>query len=188
MPIMRIDGIVAALSWLHGRGARGLCSDSRRLRPGDAFIAWPGHAHDARLQVNAALAAGALACIVEAQGVEQFAFEDKPTIAAVAGLKDISGVKVGGYSGEDSPGEKAGMQPGDASPIPATLLAARHLLYDTIYTSARTPLMRAADTAGARSANGLSMLLHQGALSFEHWFHRPAPLEVMRAALNGGAL
>ena len=80
-----------------------------------------------------------------------------------------------------------GMQPADASPIPAALLAARHLLYDTIYTAARTPLMRAADTAGARSANGLSMLLHQGALSFEHWFHRPAPLELMRAALSGGA-
>ena len=80
-----------------------------------------------------------------------------------------------------------GMQPDDLSPIPAALLASRHLLYDTIYTAARTPLMRAADTAGARSANGLSMLLHQGALSFEHWFHRPAPLEVMRAALTGGA-
>jgi len=37
----------------------------------------------------------------------------EPSDAAVAGLKDISGVKVGGYSGEDSPGEKAGMQPGD---------------------------------------------------------------------------
>ena len=80
-----------------------------------------------------------------------------------------------------------GMNPGDAPPIPAALLAARHLLYDTIYTAARTPLMRAADAAGARSANGLSMLLHQGALSFEHWFHQPALLEVMRAALSGGA-
>ena len=76
-----------------------------------------------------------------------------------------------------------GMRADDPSPIPAALLYARHLLYDTIYTSARTPLMRAADAAGARSANGLSMLLHQGALSFEHWFRRPAPLEVMRAAL-----
>ena len=76
-----------------------------------------------------------------------------------------------------------GMRADDPSPIPAALLSPRHLLYDTIYTAARTPLMRAADAAGARSANGLSMLLHQGALSFEHWFHRPAPLEVMRAAL-----
>ncbi|MCE9608785.1 MAG: shikimate dehydrogenase [Chthoniobacter sp.] len=77
-----------------------------------------------------------------------------------------------------------GMKPNDASPIPAAHLTARHLLYDTIYTAARTPLMRAADSAGARSANGLSMLLHQGALAFEHWFRRPAPLEVMRAALT----
>ena len=27
------------------------------------------------------------------------------------------------------------------------------------------------------------MLLHQGALSFEHWFHRPAPVDIMRASL-----
>ena len=78
-----------------------------------------------------------------------------------------------------------GMKPDDASPIPTALLAPRHLLFDTIYTAARTPLMLAADAAGARSANGLSMLLHQGALSFEHWFHRPAPLEIMRGALVG---
>jgi shikimate dehydrogenase len=76
-----------------------------------------------------------------------------------------------------------GMQPGDASPIPAPLLSSRHLLYDTIYTAGQTPLMIAAAAAGARSANGLSMLLHQGALSFEIWFQQPAPLEVMRAAL-----
>jgi shikimate dehydrogenase len=76
-----------------------------------------------------------------------------------------------------------GMKPDDPSPIPASLIAPRHLLFDTIYTAERTPLMRAADAAGARSANGLSMLLYQGAVSFEIWFQRPAPLEVMRKAL-----
>ena len=76
-----------------------------------------------------------------------------------------------------------GMKPGESSPIPAELLAARHLIYDTIYTAARTPLLQAGDAAAARGANGLSMLLHQGALSFEIWFQRPAPLETMRAAL-----
>ena len=76
-----------------------------------------------------------------------------------------------------------GMQPDDPSPIPAALLASRHLLYDTIYTAHRTPLMRAADAVGAHSANGLAMLLHQGALAFEQWFQRPAPLDLMRAAL-----
>jgi shikimate dehydrogenase len=78
-----------------------------------------------------------------------------------------------------------GMKTDDPSPLPASMLAARHLVYDTIYVGHRTPLLRAADEAGARGANGLAMLLHQGALSFERWFSRPAPLEVMRAGLLG---
>ena len=78
-----------------------------------------------------------------------------------------------------------GMKAGEASPVPAELLSARHLIYDTIYTAARTPLLLAGDAVGARGANGLSMLLHQGALSFEIWFQRPAPVEIMRAALMG---
>jgi len=69
------------------------------------------------------------------------------------------------------------------SPIPAALLRPSHLVYDTVYTAGRTPLLLAAEEAGARASNGLSMLLHQGALSFEIWFSRPAPLEVMRNAL-----
>ena len=76
-----------------------------------------------------------------------------------------------------------GMKPDDPSPISASLIAPRHLLFDTIYTAQRTPLVRAADAAGARSTNGLSMLLYQGAISFEIWFQRPAPLEVMRETL-----
>ncbi len=76
-----------------------------------------------------------------------------------------------------------GMKSDEPSPIPADLLASRHLIYDTIYTAARTPLLIAGDAVGARGANGLTMLLHQGALSFEIWFQRPAPIEVMRAAL-----
>lgn len=76
-----------------------------------------------------------------------------------------------------------GMKPEDPSPIPTTLLRPRHLIYDTIYTANHTALMHAADAAGALSANGLSMLLYQGALSFQMWFQRPAPIEVMRTAL-----
>ncbi len=79
-----------------------------------------------------------------------------------------------------------GMKPDEPSPIPADLLASRHLLFDTIYTAARTPLLRAGDAVGARGANGLAMLLHQGALSFEIWFQRSAPIETMRAALIAG--
>ncbi len=76
-----------------------------------------------------------------------------------------------------------GMKAGDSSPIPKKLLSSHHLLYDTIYVGHRTPLLAAGDAMGAHGANGHAMLLHQGALSFERWFHQPAPLEVMRQAL-----
>jgi len=69
------------------------------------------------------------------------------------------------------------------SPIPGSLLRPHHLVYDTVYTAGRTPLLLAADESGARGSDGLSMLLYQGALSFEIWFGKPAPLEVMRGAL-----
>ena len=77
-----------------------------------------------------------------------------------------------------------GMKAEDKSPIRAALMEPRHLVYDTIYVAHRTPLLVAADKAKATGANGLPMLLHQGALSFERWFQREAPVEVMRAALN----
>src|SRR2546430_332775 len=76
-----------------------------------------------------------------------------------------------------------GLNRGDPSPIPSRLLAPHVMVYDTIYSDKRTPLVAAAIEAGARAANGLSMLLHQGALAFEIWFQREAPLEVMRKAL-----
>jgi shikimate dehydrogenase len=57
------------------------------------------------------------------------------------------------------------------------------MVYDTVYRVGRTALVQAAAEAGARAANGLSMLLYQGARSFEIWFKREAPLDVMRAAI-----
>ena len=76
-----------------------------------------------------------------------------------------------------------GMNPSDSTPIPARLLAPHLMVFDSVYGAQPTPLVRAAREAGARAANGLSMLLHQGALAFETWFGREAPLDVMRAAL-----
>ncbi len=76
-----------------------------------------------------------------------------------------------------------GMRSTDVSPLSSALLQPHLMIYDTIYTASRTKLMIAAADAGARSANGLSMLLHQGALAFEIWFDREAPLAEMRAAL-----
>ena len=77
-----------------------------------------------------------------------------------------------------------GLHRSDSSPIPSRLLAPHLMIYDTIYSEQRTPFVSAAIGAGARAANGLSMLLYQGALAFELWFEREAPINAMRAALS----
>jgi shikimate dehydrogenase len=59
------------------------------------------------------------------------------------------------------------------------------MVFDMVYRAAgTTPLIEAARAAGAKHVDGMSLLLHQGAISFEHWFNRPAPLEVMREGLK----
>lgn len=77
-----------------------------------------------------------------------------------------------------------GMNPSDPVPIPARLLAPHHIVFDCAYGPSKTAFVRAADEAGTRSANGLSMLLHQGALSFSIWFNREPPIEAMRSAIT----
>src|SRR3989449_7349548 len=72
-----------------------------------------------------------------------------------------------------------GMNPSDPTPIPARLLAPHHMVFDAVYGPSKTSLLRAADEAGARGVNGLTMLLHQGALCFSIWFDREAPIDAM---------
>jgi shikimate dehydrogenase len=76
-----------------------------------------------------------------------------------------------------------GLNRSDPSPIPARLLAPHLMIYDAVYSESRTAFVSAAVEAGARAANGLTMLVHQGALAFEIWFEREAPVEVMRGGL-----
>ena len=77
-----------------------------------------------------------------------------------------------------------GMKRSDSSPVPASALAPHLMVYDTVYAAGRTALLVAAAEAGARGANGLSMLLHQGTLSFETWLDREAPVAAMQRALS----
>ena len=70
----------------------------------------------------------------------------------------------------------------DASPLPSSHIPAGALVYDLVYNPPETPLMRAAAAAGARAFGGLSMLVYQGAVGFETWLSRPAPVQAMFAA------
>lgn len=106
--MMRVAGVrrltdgPAAVAWLRARGAIGLSTDSRQLKPGQAFIAWPGGVHDGRHHVSAALACGACACLVEAAGVERFDWNLDDRVAAVPGLKAMTGVVADAFYGHPS--------------------------------------------------------------------------------------
>ena len=69
----------------------------------------------------------------------------------------------------------------DISPIPAEVLHDDLLVLDLIY--ARTRLLRDAEAAGATTADGELMLLHQGAAAFTLWTGQAAPLELMQVKL-----
>jgi shikimate dehydrogenase len=77
-----------------------------------------------------------------------------------------------------------GLSPGETLGLGREVFSPKLFVYDTIYRPAETELLRAASDAGAKVAGGLSMLLHQGAKSFELWTKRKAPAAVMRRALQ----
>ena len=79
----------------------------------------------------------------------------------------------------------AGMEGGGAEAVlirdPAEAAPAA-LIVDIVYAPAETPLLRAARAAARPTLGGLPMLVHQGALAFERWTGRAAPLDAMREA------
>jgi len=77
-----------------------------------------------------------------------------------------------------------GLRPDDQLLFDPALIHPSTLVYDTIYNPPQTRLLIEAKQNGChKTANGLTMLLHQGARAFELWFNRPAPLELMRKEL-----
>ena len=79
-----------------------------------------------------------------------------------------------------------GMKAEDEPPFDTSLIDKHFLIYDMVYkpSGQSTRLIAEAKAIGAQTCDGLALLLHQGAISFEHWFQRPAPLDVMRKALE----
>ena len=79
-----------------------------------------------------------------------------------------------------------GLKPDDPSPLDEKQFAIQHAgaVYDMIYRPAETAFLKAAKIAGCRTANGLGMLLYQGAKALELWTGQTAPVEIMRRALE----
>ena len=74
-----------------------------------------------------------------------------------------------------------GLEPGELPVRPAEW----RTVVDLTYREGETRLVRDARAGGARTIDGLEILVRQGALSFERWTGRRAPLDAMRAAVRG---
>jgi len=72
----------------------------------------------------------------------------------------------------------------EAHPVPLDALAPDGALLDLVYRPGVTAWVRAARAEGRRAADGLDMLIEQGALAFERWFGVTPDREAMRAALR----
>ncbi len=67
-------------------------------------------------------------------------------------------------------------------PLSADSLGQYACVVDFVYRAGGTPLVQEAQRRGSRTIDGLEILVAQGALSFEGWTGRAAPLDVMRQA------
>jgi shikimate dehydrogenase len=76
-----------------------------------------------------------------------------------------------------------GLKAIDPLPIPRHLIRKEQLICDLVYNPLRTPLLKAARSAGADTLSGIGMLLYQGVIAFEIWTGGKAPVNVMKAAL-----
>jgi len=68
-------------------------------------------------------------------------------------------------------------------PVPVAWLKAPRL-YDLIYNPAETPLMARARARGIEARGGIDMFIRQGAEQFRLFTGRPAPVDVMRRAVD----
>ena len=81
-----------AAQWLREKVTGQLHIDSRKVKQGDGFFAWPGLTQDARQYVAQALSQGASVCLVEAKGIEQFPWMNEETrVGVYTDLKQACG-------------------------------------------------------------------------------------------------
>lgn len=151
------------------------------------------------LLVGAGGAARGIAFALREAGADRLAISNR-TAARAEALVGAVGAEAVPFDAPPAPYDcvvnctSAGMHGSGAEnalPCDPVAAAPATLIVDIVYAPEETPLLRAAREAGLPVLGGLPMLIHQGALAFELWTGRPAPLEAMReaarAALAGGS-
>ncbi|SVC21513.1 uncharacterized protein METZ01_LOCUS274367, partial [marine metagenome] len=79
---------------------------------------------------------------------------------------------------------RVGLNPDDPAPIDFEILDRAGAAMDLVYGKHQTSFVNAAERLGIRATDGMEMLVQQGAVSFESWGSKPAPIELMRDAVR----
>jgi shikimate dehydrogenase len=74
------------------------------------------------------------------------------------------------------------------TPVPAKCLHPGLVVMDIVYNPLRTRLLQEAAAAGCVTIDGLAMFIRQGARQFELWTGLPAPVDIMRMAVEAELL
>jgi shikimate dehydrogenase len=82
----------------------------------------------------------------------------------------------------------AGLQPGEPPPFDLRVWPRPGSVYDMVYNPPQTPLLAEAARLGIPGANGLSMLVHQGARALGLWTGAAVPTAEMRRAATTALL
>lgn len=77
-----------------------------------------------------------------------------------------------------------GMNPDDPSLLDKDAFHSGQMIFDLVYMYPQTAFMKVAEAAGAKIANGLDMLLYQGARAFTIWTGKEPDVDAMRIALQ----
>ena len=78
-----------------------------------------------------------------------------------------------------------GMSPDvEGTPLTRERLRPGLVVMDMVYNPLRTRFLQEAEAAGCTVVDGLAMFVHQGARQFELWTGMPAPIEIMRLAVE----
>ena len=104
----------------------------------------------------------------------------------------VSGARSASWDSRSNVAQKADLivnatpvgRDGAATPLESDSVRKGQIVVDLIYHPEATELIRNAAERGARTFNGMGMLLHQAALAFEAWTGTPAPFEAMSAAVR----
>lgn len=196
-PSARPAGAINTLRW-RTDGWEGFNTDGYGLREGlreDLSLELSG-AHVVMLGAGGAARAAAVQCLQAGCASLNIANRTRANLdALLALLRPLAapGQMLSGFAPDAPPknlpsdsvvvnATSAGLKNTDALPIDPTKIPRPRAVYDMIYNPAETRLLATARVLGLPAANGLSMLVHQGARALEHWSGRSAPVATMREA------